>query len=145
MTHLPNPDYQPEFYASVPAKRFFAWVFDSLLIVLISLIAIPFTAFIGLFFFPVLYLVIGFIYRTATIASGSSTWGMRFVGVELRDNDGTRLDAGQALAHTAGYTISMAFPILQVISIIMMLTGARGQGLSDTVLGTVAINRRAIA
>ncbi|MEY8840270.1 RDD family protein, partial [Cribrihabitans sp. XS_ASV171] len=90
-----------------------------------------------------LYLVVGFVYRTATIANGSATWGMRFVGLELRNAWGQRLDTGQALAHTAGYTISMAVPILQVISVIMMLTSARAQGLTDAVLGTVALNRRA--
>ena len=37
----------------------------------------------------------------------------------------------------------MAFVILQVISIVMMLTCARGQGLTDAFLGTVAVNRKA--
>jgi hypothetical protein len=30
-----------------------------------------------------------------------------------------------------------------VVSIVLMLTGPRGQGLSDLVLGSVAVNRRA--
>ena len=34
-------------------------------------------------------------------------------------------------------------PLLQVISIVLMLTRPRGEGLSDLVLGTVALNRRA--
>jgi hypothetical protein len=34
-------------------------------------------------------------------------------------------------------------PVLQVISIILMLTTAKGQGLSDSLLGTVMLNRRA--
>jgi hypothetical protein len=37
----------------------------------------------------------------------------------------------------------MAFVVPQIISVILMLTGARAQGLSDLVLGTAAINRRA--
>ena len=69
--------------------------------------------------------------------------GMRFAGIELRDAYGARLDLGGALAHTTGYTISLAIPLLQVISVVMMLTGARGQGLTDAFLGTVALNRRA--
>jgi hypothetical protein len=32
---------------------------------------------------------------------------------------------------------------LQVASVVLMLTSRRGQGLSDHVLGTVALNRRA--
>lgn len=145
MTHLPHPDHQPEFYQSIPAKRFFAWVFDTCVILMLSLIVVLLTAFVGAFVWPLLYLVVGFVYRVATIAGGSATWGMRFVGIELRDAYGAQLNGGQALAHTAGYTVSMALPILQVISILMMLTGSRAQGLTDAVLGTVALNRRAYA
>ncbi|MCV2889192.1 RDD family protein [Ruegeria aquimaris] len=145
MTHLPHPDHQPEFYQSVAVKRFFAWVFDTCVILFLSLIVVLLTAFVGAFVWPILYLVVGFVYRVATIAGGSATWGMRFVGIELRDAYGSRLDGGLALAHTAGYTISMAIPVLQVVSILMMLLGARAQGLTDAVLGTVAINRRVYA
>ncbi|SDC88159.1 RDD family protein [Ruegeria marina] len=145
MSHLPHPDHQPEFYQSVAIKRFFAWVFDTCVILLLSLIVVLLTAFVGAFIWPILYLAVGFVYRVATIAGGSATWGMRFVGIELRDAYGSRLDGGLALAHTAGYTVSMALPVLQVISILMMLLGARAQGLTDAVLGTVAINRRVYA
>lgn len=145
MTHLPHPDHQPEFYQSVAVKRFFAWVFDTCVILFLSLIVVLLTAFVGAFVWPILYLVVGFVYRVATIAGGSATWGMRFVGIELRDAFGSRLDGGLALAHTAGYTVSMAIPVLQVVSILMMLLGSRAQGLTDAVLGTVAINRRVYA
>ena len=50
---------------------------------------------------------------------------------------------GKAIAHTAGYFVSMAVAVIQIISVIMMLTSARGQGLTDSFLGTVMINRRA--
>ncbi|MGR3623976.1 RDD family protein [Pseudophaeobacter sp.] len=143
MTALPDPDYQAEFYASVAPKRLVAWVIDSILIVGLSLLAVLFTAFVGLFIWPLLYLVIGFVYRAVTIANGSATLGMRFAGIELRDLSGRRLDTGQAVLHTAGYSLSLAVPILQVISVIMMLTTSRGQGLSDAVLGTAMLNRRA--
>ncbi|WP_136635400.1 RDD family protein [Pseudooceanicola onchidii] len=140
---LPDPYHQPEFYADVPVKRLLAWVVDAVLIGLLVAVIIPFTAFIGLFFLPVLFLILGFLYRWTTIANGSATWGMRLMAIELRDGYGRRLDAGMAFMHTLGYTISLAFPILQVISIGLMLTGARKQGLTDNVFGTVAINRRA--
>lgn len=145
MTHLPHPDHQPEFYETVAMKRLFAWILDSCIILALSVVAVLMTAFVGLFVWPLLYLVIGFAYRVATISSGSATWGMRFVGIELRDAHGARLDGGLALAHTAGYTVSMALPVLQIISIIMMLTSARAQGLTDSMIGTVALNRRAVA
>lgn len=142
MNALPDPDYQAEFYNSTASKRLVAWVADSIIIVGLCLLAVLFTAFVGLFIWPLLYLIIGFIYRTVTIANGSATLGMRFAGIELRDLSGKRLDAGQATLHTVGYTLSLAVPVLQVASIIMMLTTRRGQGLSDAVLGTVMLNRR---
>lgn len=141
-TALPDPHYQAEFYASVPAKRLLAWAIDSVLIVGVSMLAVVMTAFVGLFVWPLLYLTIGFIYRSVTLANGSATWGMRFAGIELRDQSGQRLEAQTAVLHSSGYTLSMAIPVLQIASIIMMLTSSRGQGLTDAMLGTAMLNRR---
>ncbi|MFC3117841.1 RDD family protein [Jhaorihella thermophila] len=143
MSLLPDPYRQPEFYAYVPTKRLVAWVIDTIVILALSLLAVVLTAFVGAFFWVFLYTVIGFAYRVVTITNGSATWGMRFAGIELRNAWGERLDMGTALAHTAGYTVSIILPILQVISIVMMLTSPRKQGLTDAFLGTAMINRRA--
>ncbi|GAA6158287.1 RDD family protein [Ruegeria sp. HU-ET01832] len=143
MTHLPDPDRQPEFYQSVATKRFVAWLFDIALISLLCIVPIFLTLGAGLFFLPLIYAVISFVYRVVTIANGSATLGMRFMGVELRDAFGARMDLGKAIAHTAGYFVSMAIFVVQVISVIMMLTSSRGQGLTDSFLGTVMINQRA--
>ncbi len=140
---LPDPETQPEFYADVPAKRLVAFVVDTAIILVLSLLVVPFTAFTGLFFFPVLMAVIGFAYRVVTIARDSATWGMRLVAIEFRAADGRRFDLGLAFAHTLGLTIAFALPLLQVVSVVLMLTRPRGEGLSDLVLGSVAINRRA--
>jgi len=142
MTQTPDPDSQPEFYAGVPTKRLFAWVVDALITLIACLVILPFTAFTGIFFFPLMLLIIGFVYRVATLTSGSATFGMRLVGMELRTAGDKRLDAGTAFAHTLGYTVSVAMAPLQLISIALMCTTPRGQGLSDMVLGTVALNRR---
>lgn len=144
MSHLPDPFRQPQFYRSVPMKRLIAWIIDTVLILVLCAGVVVLTAFVGLFIWPLLILVIGFAYRVVTLANGSATFGMRFTGIELRGADGARFDMDLALAHTAGYTLSFALPVLQVISVVMMLTGARGQGLSDAFLGTVALNRRAV-
>ena len=140
---LPDPYHQPEFYADVPVKRLLAWVVDMLLTAALTALVIPFTAFVGLFFLPVIYLMLGFLYRWITIAGGSATWGMRLMSIEFRDGYGRRFDGGMAFLHTLGYSISIAFPVLQIVSIGLMMTGARKQGLTDNVFGTVAINRRA--
>jgi len=138
----PDPVRAPEFYASVPIKRLVAWGIDSVFIFALTWLIVPFTAFTGLFFLPVLYLVIGFAYRSLTIAGRSATWGMRVMSIELRDSRGERFDFSQALVHTLGYSISMAFFIVQIVSIILMLGSARGQSLVDMALGAVMINRR---
>ena len=100
------------------------------------------TAFVGLFFLPFLFFVTGFIYRVATITGRSATWGMRLMSIEFRDSRGEHFDFSQAFMHTLGYTVSMAIFPLQLISIAMMFLTERGQGLTDMLLGTVAINRR---
>jgi len=145
MTHLPDPDTQPQFYDGVAIKRLLAWIVDTVLIALVAVAILPFTAFTGLFFFPFLLLVVGFIYRTTTLAGGSATWGMRLFSIEFRTMHGERFDLGTAFAHTLGYSISIAMFPAQIVSIILMLTTARGQGLTDHVLGTVAMNRRSIS
>nr|WP_170610445.1 RDD family protein [uncultured Ruegeria sp.] len=143
MTHLPDPDRQPEFYQSVATKRFVAWLFDIAFISLLCIVPVFLTFGMGVFFLPLIYGVISFVYRVVTISNGSATLGMRFMNIELRDAFGARMDTGKALAHTAGYFVSMAFFVIQIISVIMMLTSSRCQGLTDAFLGTVMINQRA--
>lgn len=133
-------DFDPELYAGVTIKRGLAWIFDVVMIAVLCTLVLPFTAFTGIFFFPFLMLVVGFIYRWFTLAGGSSTWGMRMMGIRFRDHHGAPLSSGLALAHTAGYTFSIAVAPLQLISIILMLVTQRGQGLTDLLLGTEAIN-----
>ncbi len=149
MTHrdftLPDPDTQAEFYEDVTFKRFLAWFIDTALVFVLCLLVLPFTAFVGLFFFGALMFVVGFVYRVVSIASGSATWGMRLMSIELRQANGARFDLGAAFLHTLGFTISVLFPVLQLISIILMVASARKQGLTDHVMGSVAINRVARA
>jgi uncharacterized RDD family membrane protein YckC len=140
---LPDPQTQAEFYADVPLKRLFAWVIDVVLIAIVCLLVLPFTAFTGVFFFPALMAVVGFVYRVVTLASGSATWGMRLVSLEMRRQTGDRFDFATALLHTIGFYVSVAMAPLQLISIVLMLLSARAQGLTDHVMGTVAINRAA--
>ncbi len=140
---LPDPQTQSEFYADVPLKRLFAWVIDVVLIAIVGLLILPFTAFTGVFFFPALMAVVGFVYRVVTLASGSATWGMRLVSLEMRRQTGDRFDFTTALLHTIGFYVSVAMAPLQLISIVLMLMSSRAQGLTDHVMGTVAINRAA--
>lgn len=140
---LPDPVRQPAFYQGTATKRALAWVVDGLIIFALTLIVLPFTAFLGLLVYAALWAVVGFFYRVGSISSFSGTLGMRLMSLEMRGPDGQRADFGQAFLHTSGYYISMAVFPLQLISILLMIATERGQGLTDHVLGTVILNRRA--
>lgn len=139
---LPNPETHPEFYSSVPAKRLFAWIIDLALIIVLGAILTPLTAFTAVFFFPLFIAIVGFVYRVMTLASGSATWGMRMMAIELRQRDGTRLELTGAVLHTLGLYISFAIPLIQLASVILMATQKSGKGVTDLVLDTVMINTR---
>ena len=141
MSGLPDPVRAAEFYDDVPAKRLIAWVLDTALIAALTALAIPFTLGIALFFLPGLWLVLNFLYRWVTLARGSATWGMRVTAIEFRTAEGHRLDGTTAFLHTLGYSVSLGVFPLQLISIGLMLTTPRAQGLTDHILGTAAINR----
>lgn len=140
-TGLPDPEMDSQFYDKVPTRRLVAWVFDGIITFGISFLIGVFTIGIGFFVFPLLWLAVGLIYRTITISSRSSTWGMRMVGIEFRNKDGQKLSSGTALAHTLIFTIGTGFFLVQIVSIVLILTSRYGQSVQDMILGTTAINR----
>ncbi|MEO1239405.1 MAG: RDD family protein [Pseudomonadota bacterium] len=142
---LPQPETHPELYADTVSKRFIAWVIDVLLISVVTMVIVPLTAFTALFFLPLLYASISFLYRWWSLAARSATPGMRLTSIELRCANGNRFDGATAFLHTAGYFVSIAIFPLQLVSIVLMLMSGRRQGLSDHVLGTAAINKTARA
>ncbi|MBA3324399.1 MAG: RDD family protein [Rhodobacteraceae bacterium] len=147
MPGLPDPERDRQFYEGVQSRRLAAWLVD---VTLVLAVGVPFallfglaTLGFGLALFPILVMTVGFLYRTATIAGGSATWGMRLMGIELRRHDGARLDFTTALLHTAIYTVALSVVLLQLASIVGMLATRYGQGLPDIVLRTAMINRPA--
>jgi uncharacterized RDD family membrane protein YckC len=137
---LPDPVREPDFYRGVAVKRALAWVVDGGVTWVLCLLALPLTAFTGLFWWATLWATVGFLYRWATIAQGSATWGMRLMAITIRERDGRRLSPVTALLHTAGYTASLAVFPLQVVSVALMAGLGRGQGLTDLALGTAVLN-----
>lgn len=144
---LPDPEREPAFYDGVLPRRFVAWLFDVCVILAVGVpLALIFgivTLGFGFMIFPLIVAGVGFLYRWATVAGRSATWGMRFTGIELRRHDGARLDPLSALLHVTIYTVSVAFVVPIAISCIAMMTSRYGQGLSDIALRTTAINRPA--
>lgn len=138
---LPDPHSQSGFYKNVPAKRLVAFVIDLVVVVVLSALIVPLTAFTGIFFFPFLVAVVSFAYRVVTLSRASATVGMRMMGIEFRTAKGEQFDLGMAVLHTGLFTVWASMGLPQVISVVLMLTTARKQGLSDLILGTAAINR----
>ncbi|WP_238991828.1 RDD family protein [Gemmobacter caeruleus] len=141
MPRLPDPETQPEFYAGTATKRAMAWVIDVIILGALTALASVLTLGVGLFFLPVVYVTLSFLYRVVTLAGGSATLGMRVMNIGFLTRNGDRFDLAHALLHTIGYTLSIGTLLVQLLSIALMLTSARGQGLTDHVLGTVVINR----
>lgn len=140
---LPDPDRHADFYRGVAVKRGVAWAIDAVVTTALTALIVPFTAFTALLFLPLLFLAVNFVYRAAFLANTSATPGMWLTGIEFRRLDGDRLDSGSAIAHTMGTMVTWGFVLPQLASVLLMLLGPRGQGLSDLVLGTAAINRPA--
>ena len=138
---LPDPETQPEFYDHVAMKRAFAWMIDAGLIFALTLLIALLTCGIGFFVFVPLWLVMDFLYRMISVSNRSATPGMRLMAIELRTGRGERFDVPTAFFHVTGYYITMMTVILQVLSIAMLFSTARRQGLTDMFLGTSAINR----
>ena len=141
--NLPDPRVQPEFYADVTFKRLLAWIADAILISLLTVVFVLFTAFTALLVIGFVTLTISLLYRWLTISAWSATPGMRLVSIQLRNHRGEKLDAGTAFVHSALFLVLKSFVIPQLISIAMMLFTERGQSLHDAFTGVVALNRYA--
>jgi uncharacterized RDD family membrane protein YckC len=138
---LPDPDHDHAFYDGVPAKRLFAWVVDVIIVTSITFLLGLVTLSLLWWLWPLVYIVVDFLYRAGTIAGGSATLGMRLMNLELRNGLGRRLSGGEAVLHTGLYLVLSASMILQLVSIGLMAASRRHQGLHDHILGTAAINR----
>jgi uncharacterized RDD family membrane protein YckC len=142
---LPDPEHDRQFYEGVPARRLVAWFIDLAIVLAIGVpVAVVFGVMtLGFALFPIVVGGIGFLYRTATIAGASATWGMRVTGIEFRRGDGSRFDLVTAFLHTAIYAVALSVIVLQLISCVAILATRYRQSLPDIILGTTAINRPA--
>ena len=89
---LPDPAYHEELYRDVPTKRLMAWGIDVVLISAIVVVLTMFSLFSALFFLPLLYGIVSFLYRWGALSARSATPGMRMMAVELRTASGQPLD-----------------------------------------------------
>ena len=141
--HLPDPQLDSQFYAGVPFKRLLAWLVDLTAVVAISFaLIIASLGLLALFAVPVSFLV-NFTYRFLTINNRSATWGMRLIGIELRNKEGNHLSTSEAAFHTALFVVLFMSVLGIFASMLAMLVTDRGRGIHDLILGTTAINRPA--
>lgn len=145
---VPSPYEDEQFYAGVPARRFIAFLIDACIVFLLmaAIVVVGFvvgflTFGLGWLVAVLLFLSADFLYRWLTIGADSATWGMALAGIELRDRRGERLDAGQALVHTAAYYVTVALGIPILLNLLVMFVSPHRRLIHDFALGTVMINR----
>lgn len=138
---LPDPALEPEFYSDLLLKRFVAWVIDLLITLVLVALALVLSAFIGLFFFPLLYISVSIAYRWVMLSNYGATAGMMLCAIKLRHLDGQRPQSTVCFWHAAIFSASMATVVGQILSLGLMLTTPYRQGLNDVILRTAMINR----
>lgn len=144
MAGLPDPELDRQFYEGVPARRLAAWVVDATVVLVfglaVTLVIGIFTLGFGFALTPFIFLATGLAYRSATLANRSATWGMRLMGIEFRRGDGARFDGLTAFLHPLLYAAFVSLVVLQVVSIVLILSTRYRQSLPDLILRTTAIN-----
>ena len=140
-----DPTVRPGRYEGVRTRRIFAFLIDATVVLLLMVVAYVLIGVLGIFTLGLLWLllpavwpVVAILYAVLTVGGPhSATPGMRFMGVEIRNLRGERLDYGIALLHSLGFWFSMA--ILTPLVLVVALFTERKQLLHDLVLGTVAV------
>ena len=139
MSGLPDPELNADFYRDVPAKRLVAWFLDALIIVALSIAFIFLSFFTAIWVLPLVIFAVSIAYRTICLNAYSATLGMRFVGIEIRDRKGNRVDSTLAFLHSAVFTSLFIIPLLIIASFVVVLVTPYKQGLHDLPFGTTAI------
>lgn len=138
---LPDPADAPEFYRDLVIKRFVAWCVDLLITLVLTVLAVVLTAFIGILILPILWGAVAIVYRTVMLSNFGATAGMMLAAIKLRHLDGRRPDPMTCFWHAAIHVGSNISILGQVASIGLILVTPYRQALNDIVLGTTIINR----
>lgn len=138
---LPDPAYEPQYYAALLPKRFLAWVVDLILTLVLVVMVIVFSFLVTLFILPLVWMAVSVAYRTVTLTRWGATPGMMLAGIKLRRLNGRRGDAVTCFWHSVIFSASMAMVVPQIISVALMLLTPYRQGLNDVILRTTVLNR----
>ena len=140
-----DPAAHPELYEGVRTRRAFAFLIDFSVVFALMVFAYVVIAVVGVFtlgllwlLFPAVWPVVAILYSVLTVGGPySATPGMRFMGIEIRNLRGERIDYAIALFHALGFWFSVA--ILTPLILLVALFTPRKQLLHDLVLGTAAV------
>ena len=140
-----DPAVHPELYDGVRTRRVFAFLTDFAVILALMVAAYVVIAIVGFFtlglfwlLLPAVWPVVAILYSVLTLGGPySATPGMRFMGIEIRNLRGERIDYAIALFHALGFWFSVA--ILTPLILLVALFTQRKQLLHDLILGTVAV------
>jgi uncharacterized RDD family membrane protein YckC len=140
-----DPAVHPEVYEGVRTRRVFAFLIDFAVIVALMVVAYVVIAIVGIFtlgllwlLFPAVWPVVAILYSVLTLGGPhSATPGMRFMGIEIRNLRGERIDYAIALFHALGFWFSIV--ILTPLILLVALFTPRKRLLHDLIIGTVAV------
>lgn len=144
-----RPFDRPDLYAGVRRRRMVAFLFDVVMIFVLTLIGAVVVFFLGLFtlglgWFAYLFLWQGvaLVYAAATLGGPrSATPGMRALGLEMRVWNGGAGYPLLAVAHSLLFYLSISF--LTPFVLLVGLIDTRKRLLHDLVLGTVVVDAEA--
>ena len=126
-----DPAVHPELYEGVRTRRVFAFLIDFAVILVLMVVAYVVIAIVGVFtlgllwlLFPAVWPVVAILYSVLTLGGPySATPGMRFMGIEIRNVRGERMDYAIALLHALGFWFSVAI-LTPLILLVALFTAA---------------------
>ncbi len=147
-----DPLREPELFSGVLGKRILAFIVDVVLLGLFELVAVLVIFALGLVTFGVawflfalpFFAIVAVLYVALTLGGPKAgTPGMRVAGLAIRSMDGARIGFFIAAAHVILYWVSIS--LLTPLILLIGLLSNRKRLLHDMLLGTVVMNRDALA
>jgi uncharacterized RDD family membrane protein YckC len=135
-------------YSGVRTRRAMAFLLDAVIIgiltflvgILVTILGV-FTLGLGWLLFPLLWPGVALLYSAFSLGGrNSATVGMRMMGLEMRQLDGSPMSPVLAAIHSVLFYVSVS--LLTPFVLLFSLITDRKRLLHDIVLGTVVINRR---
>lgn len=137
--------YRRELYDGILSRRFFAFIFDLVVITIVSMVAGFVVLLLGVVTFGLgwlLYLIFMPLviagYLAFTLGGpDAATPGMKITGIQMRLHDGSRTGPFGAMLHGLLFYISIS--ILTPFVVLVGLFTERGRLLHDLILGTYIV------